>query len=126
MARVTTAWSDAHIEVMSSVILRVGLVIATGLVLAGGLHYLSTQGTTAPQYHVFHGEPPSYCQVRLIFREALRLQDRAVIQVGLFLLVLTPVVNVALTLVAFIRQRDRTFVAISLIVLGILLFNLIH
>ena len=126
MAQESTGWSDAHIEVMSSVVLRVGLALATALVLAGGIHYLIAQGATAPQYHVFHGEPPNYCQAWLILREALRLQDRALIQAGLFLLVLTPVVNVALTLVAFMRQRDRTFVVISLLVLGILLFNFIH
>jgi uncharacterized membrane protein len=47
-----------------------------------------------------------------------------VILLGLLLLVATPIARVALSLVAFMRQRDRRYVLITAIVLAILLFSL--
>ena len=46
------------------------------------------------------------------------------IQLGLLLLIATPVARVAFSLVAFIRQRDRTYIVITTIVLGLLLYSL--
>jgi len=39
-------------------------------------------------------------------------------------LIATPVARVAFSVVAFLMQRDRTYVAITLIVLAVLLFSL--
>jgi uncharacterized membrane protein len=47
-----------------------------------------------------------------------------VIQLGLVLLMATPVARVAFSVVAFVMQRDRTYVTITLIVLAVLLFGL--
>jgi uncharacterized membrane protein len=55
---------------------------------------------------------------------ALRFSSRGVIQLGLLLLVATPVARVIFSVFAFARQRDFTYVVITLIVLGVLLFSL--
>ena len=44
---------------------------------------------------------------------------------GLLLLIATPVARVAFTLVAFILQRDRTYIAITALVLALLLYALV-
>ena len=49
---------------------------------------------------------------------------RRMIQLGLVLLIATPVARVAFSVVAFLLQRDRTYVVITLIVLAVLLFSL--
>jgi uncharacterized membrane protein len=46
------------------------------------------------------------------------------IELGLFVLILTPIARVALTLVLFERQHDWTFVALSGVVLAILVLGL--
>jgi uncharacterized membrane protein len=51
-------------------------------------------------------------------------EGRGLIQLGL-LLILVPVVRVAIAAFAFHRQRDRLYVAISLLVLGLLLYSLL-
>jgi uncharacterized membrane protein len=51
-------------------------------------------------------------------------QAAAYIELGLLVLILTPIARVALTLVLFERQRDWTFVALSGIVLAILVLGL--
>jgi uncharacterized membrane protein len=49
----------------------------------------------------------------------------AVVQLGLVLLIATPVARVALTLGAFVLQRDWLYVALTALVLGLLLYGLV-
>jgi uncharacterized membrane protein len=44
---------------------------------------------------------------------------------GLLLLIATPIARVAFSLVAFMLERDRTYVVITAIVLTILLYSLV-
>lgn len=52
------------------------------------------------------------------------LDGQAVIVTGLILLIATPVLRVAVSIVAFARERDRPFVVITSVVLVLLLFSL--
>ncbi len=62
--------------------------------------------------------------VRPLFREAAQFDSRAIIQLGILLLIETPVVRVALSVAAFWLQHDRIYVLFTLVVLGILLYSL--
>ena len=46
------------------------------------------------------------------------------IQLGLLVLIATPIARVAFSLVAFALQRDRIYVIVTLIVLAVLLYSL--
>jgi uncharacterized membrane protein len=52
------------------------------------------------------------------------LSGRGVIQLGLLLLVATPVARVACSVVGFLRERDYVYVALTLIVLVVLIYSL--
>ena len=56
----------------------------------------------------------------------MHLQSDAMIQLGLLLLIATPVFRVALAAVGFYLEGDRLYVGVSVIVLTILLLSLIH
>jgi uncharacterized membrane protein len=45
-------------------------------------------------------------------------------QLGLLLLIATPVARVAFSLAAFAVQRDRLYVVVTLVVLGVLTFSM--
>jgi uncharacterized membrane protein len=77
-----------------------------------------------PDYKQFHGEPASLRSISQIVEGAFSLNGRAVIQFGIVLLLATPVARVALTVVAFAFQRDRLYVVVTLIVLGVLLASI--
>jgi uncharacterized membrane protein len=47
-----------------------------------------------------------------------------VIQLGLILLIATPVARVALSLLAFAVQKDKMYVVVTAIVLGLLVYSL--
>jgi uncharacterized membrane protein len=49
---------------------------------------------------------------------------RSWIQLGLLLLIATPVARVLSSIFAFTAQRDRTYVAVTLIVAAVLLYSL--
>ena len=48
----------------------------------------------------------------------------AIAQLGLLVLVATPVIRVGVSLIAFVVERDRLYVAITATVLGLLLLSL--
>jgi hypothetical protein len=58
-------------------------------------------------------------------RDALAGLGPALIQLGLVLLLATPLLRVVSSLAGFALQRDRVYVAVTLIVLGILLYGLL-
>jgi uncharacterized membrane protein len=93
-------------------------------VLAGGAVYLARHRTPATDYRVFQGEPEELRTVPGIIHEALALRGRGLIQFGLLILIATPIARVAFSVVAFLYQRDWTYVVVTLIVLGLLVYSL--
>jgi uncharacterized membrane protein len=69
-------------------------------------------------------EPRALRSFTAIVSGAARLDGRSLIMLGLLLLIATPVARVCFSLVVFIAQRDRVYVAITLVVLSVLLFAL--
>jgi uncharacterized membrane protein len=59
-----------------------------------------------------------------IIRGTFAGQPAAIVQLGLVLLIATPVARVAMSLVAFVLQRDRVYVLVTAIVLALLIFSL--
>lgn len=119
-----SAWTDEQVEMFVGNLLRVGVIVAATVAVIGGIFYLHTYGSTIAQYHVFRGEPEELRGVGSVVRDALHLRPRSVVQLGLLILIATPVARVALSLIAFARQHDRTYVAITAVVLLLLLYGL--
>jgi len=81
------------------------VLVAASVVLVGGLRYLASTGDGAALPDIT-GEPADLSHVGGIVRAALDLRGRGLIQLGVLLLIATPVARVAVSLVAFLRQRD--------------------
>jgi uncharacterized membrane protein len=120
----TAQWGDRDVEEVIGTLLRVGLVAAAGIVVAGGLCYLVRHGLARPDYRVFRGEPSDLRSLSGILHFTLALRCRGIIQLGLLVLIATPVARVAFAVFAFAKERDRAYVVISLIVLVILAYGL--
>lgn len=117
-------WTDRRVDAIIGTLLRVGVIISAAVVLSGGGLYLVQHGSTVPDYRVFHGEPAYLRGVSGIVKEARSLDGRGFIQLGLLLLLATPIARVAFSVVAFVFQRDRTYVVVTSIVLAVLLYSL--
>ncbi|MBV6520381.1 MAG: hypothetical protein MNPFHGCM_00487 [Gemmatimonadaceae bacterium] len=113
-------WTDEEFDVRLGRLLQVGVIASALLVAAGGIVYLASTGLASPDFAAFHGEPDRLRYVRGIVHAALTGSGRGVIQLGLLVLIATPVVRVAFALFAFARQRDWIYVAITSTVLALL------
>jgi uncharacterized membrane protein len=117
-------WSDRRMERFIGGLLRVGVLLSASLVLVGAGVHLARHGGDRPDLHVFLGEPLALRGVAGIARGAVALDGPGLIQLGLLVLVATPVARVAFSVFAFAAQRDRTYVLVTLTVLAILCFGL--
>ncbi|MGA2421452.1 MAG: DUF1634 domain-containing protein, partial [Candidatus Acidiferrum sp.] len=78
----------------------------------------------ATNYHVFQGEPAKLRTIKGIFAEVLAFHGRGLIQLGLLLLIATPVARVAFSVGAFLYERDWKYVTVSVLVLALLFYSL--
>src|SRR3990170_8324562 len=116
--------TDQQVETMIGNLLRISVIIAALVVLLGGVIYLIHFMWTHPDYRVFTGEPRDLRTVSGILRDSLTIHSRGIIQLGLLVLIATPVARVILALFAFALQRDRIYVVVCLIVLTVLIYSL--
>jgi uncharacterized membrane protein len=117
--------TDFAIEGMVSVLLRAGVTIAGAVVLAGGLLFLFRHGGERVNFGKFAGEPAIDRHLGLIIEGAFAGRARSIIQLGILLLIATPIARVVLSIIGFAVERDRAYVIITAIVLGVLLYSLI-
>ena len=123
---------DTHmrrLELLISRLLFAGVVISVGLIVLGSVvtfvqhpDYLdrsavldSLVGPGATFRHEFSALKAGIRQLR----------GEAIVTVGLLVLMITPVMRVAVSMIAFIQQRDRTYALITLSVLCLLLLSLV-
>ena len=118
-------WTDQKIEQIVGNLLRAGVILSAVVVLCGGVLYLMKYGRAPADYRIFRGEPTDLKSVSSIVRDAFALHSRAIIQFGLLLLIATPVARVAFSIFGFAEEKDRMYVAFTVIVLLILLYSLI-
>lgn len=110
--------TDTRLELIVGNLLRAGVILAATVVLAGGAWYLASHGGAVANYHNFRGthEPMPWTQGLT--------PPLVTIQIGLLLLIATPVARVVFCIVAFALEHDRMYVVFTLVVLAILAYSL--
>jgi uncharacterized membrane protein len=118
--------NDQRLETIIGQLLRTGVLLAAATVLAGGVLYLVQHHADRVNYRVFSARGADTRSVSGIVQSAAHGHSQGIIQVGLLLLILTPIARVAVAIVGFLLERDRFYAVVSLIVLAILVFSLLH
>jgi uncharacterized membrane protein len=124
-------WRDRRLELILGNLLRAGVLLSAAVVLCGASIYLSRHAHEPADYRVFRGEPTEFRTISGVIQSVLHGQDhgqgrgRGLIQLGLLLLIATPIARVALSIVGFSIERDHLYVAFTLIVLAVLLYSLL-
>jgi uncharacterized membrane protein len=118
-----------RVELAISSLLRIGVLTSLLVVLVGTLvtfvhhpHYLSSRHDLVPLTKPGAEFPHT---VPSVIRGLEHSQGRAIVMAGLLLLIATPVLRVAISVLAFVYQRDRTFVVITTVVLALLLTSFV-
>jgi uncharacterized membrane protein len=117
--------TDHELDLSVAAMLRFGVTLAAIVVFAGGVLSLRHPSTPVPDYSHFQ-LAGSLRTVAGILHGVAQGSSASIIQLGLLLLIATPVARVAFCVVGFARQRDRLYVLVSASVLLILLYTLIR
>jgi len=118
-------WTDLRIEIIIGSLLRTGVILAASVVFLGGVLYLVRHGHETISYTTFQGEPEALKSIPAVLGGVASFSARAIIQLGLLLLIATPIARVAFAAIAFALERDYLYVVITLIVLAVLLYSLV-
>ncbi len=120
------AVADRKLEAAIGMMLRVGVSVAAAVILIGGIVYLRHGAGPAPDYRHFHAAPAEALSIRGTFAGVRHGSSLSIIQLGVLLLIATPIVRVIFALVGFAREGDRLYAWISAAVLAILTFSLLR
>ncbi len=120
----TIPMDDSGLDRYIGMVLRTGMLLAAAVVLLGGILFLSQHGNAVPDFREFRGEPSDLISVSAIIKGSAHGHPLAIIQLGLLLLIATPIARVIFSVAAFMWERDFMYVAFSTVVLIILLYSL--
>ena len=116
-------WRDRQLEVVLGNLLRAGVLFSAAIVLAGACVYLSRHAHEPANYRVFQGEPSEFRTIRGVIHAVRNGRGRGLIQLGLLLLIATPIARVSFSIVGFSIERDYLYVSFTVIVLLVLLYS---
>lgn len=116
---------DRRVDTILSSILTIGVVISLFLVILGSSLFLISNGKESVDFNLFIGEPSALKEVSQIIQGAWEWDNLSLIQLGILVLIIIPVIRVATCIVIFIIQQDYLYVFISTIVLSVLIFSLL-
>lgn len=118
-----------QVELLISTLLRVGVVLSLSIVLIGTIatfvhhrEYFSSPGAKDQILNPQGAYPHSVRQVLVGVRD---MQGRAIVMLGLLLLIATPVMRVAVSIFGFVYEHDRKYVVITSVVLILLLLSFV-
>ncbi|HTK18898.1 MAG TPA: DUF1634 domain-containing protein [Mucilaginibacter sp.] len=121
----TGSIKDNDLQVIIGWILRVGVIVSMSLVFVGGIVFLYRHGHSIPAYKPFKGVPPFIQGIPGILNGVISFKGQAIIQLGIVLLIATPIIRVAFSAIGFLLEKDYLYTFITLIVLLIIIASMI-
>lgn len=114
-------------ELLISGILRCGVIVSLATILVGlvvmFVHHPSYLDSPAELQHLTQPGAAFPHTVSAVIAGLLDGRGRAIVVLGLLLLIATPILRVAVSIVVFILQRDRVFMLVTSFVLVVLLIS---
>ena len=116
---------DKDMQAIIGWILRGGVLVSVILVFIGGIFFLYRHGHSVPDYKTFRGIPVFIRNFSGILNGVVTFKGQAIIQLGIILLIATPVIRVAFSAIGFLLEKDYLYTFITLIVLLIIVASMI-
>lgn len=116
---------DTTMDLVLSIVLRLGLTLAIAAIVYGGFLYFANNGTIGIDERVYKGIPESFNGLEQLISSSWNGDGSSWIRLGLILLVATPLVRVAFCAVIFLIEKDLFYVGASSLILALLLYSLI-
>lgn len=116
-------WQERDVEMFIGQQLRWGVITSSIIAFIGGIIYLASHGNHIPEYTQFTGAPEYVRHLPGIFKGIFQFDGMAIIQLGVVVLLATPITRIAFSVLAFAMEKDVLYVVITLIVLGVIAFS---
>lgn len=127
MARRTEIKSEEDLELLLARLLAVGVWLSAAVTAAGLIWFLVSGDATRGGQALDLGRPHPAAFPHLPLDLVAGVgagNPLALVGLGLFLLILTPVARVFISIVLFARERDRLYTAVCTFVLAMLLLGM--
>lgn len=122
---VKTNPGDHDIEQFIGLQLRFGVLLSSFIVLSGGVLYLIQSGNLLlPHYQQFEGTKAGLTSLSDIWQNVMQIKAKGIIQLGVVLLILTPILRIFFSLIGFILEKDRMYILITLVVLSVMMVSI--
>ena len=117
--------ADQDIEKLIGYLLRYGVITASLIVFIGGIIYLRQyQHSSIPAYHTFVGEQAGFTTISQIMSGVCSFNAKGIIQLGVLVLIATPILRIFFSLIGFILEKDRLYILITFVVLSVMMFSI--
>ncbi len=123
--KLTKSASEKQLESLLSHLLMYGVLIASSVVLFGGILYLIHHGSEPAEYQVFIGTPSEFQSPTGVINAIFAGSRRGIIQLGLLILIFIPILRVIISFFTFLLQRNFIYVIITSLVLASLTYSLL-
>jgi uncharacterized membrane protein len=118
-------FKDTDMQLVIGWILRGGVTVSMVIVVIGGVLFIYRHGHSVPDFSTFKGTPGFISTPKGVFQNAFQLKGQAIIQLGIALLIATPILRVVFAAVGFILEKDYLYTLISVIVLLVIIISMI-
>lgn len=115
---------EEKLENLIANLLRLGVVLSACVVMSGAVMYLGFHPWRRVNYRTFQGEPDELKTAHGVVQYAFSGNANGIMQLGLLLLIATPIARVISSAVAFALEGDKMYLLFTLLVLAVLLYSL--
>lgn len=113
-------------ELIVSTVLQVGVILSALTILAGTVLLFSNMGNAQSSYRRYVTPNYSFPHTISTLKSALLTgSGTGFIEIGVFLLILTPILRVATSILIFKRQKDTPMTLVTLFVLLVLISSFV-
>ncbi len=116
---------DRDIEKILANLLGGGVIIAASVVIVGAFLFLVRHGSEVPNYGVFKPDSFNYANFTGLFEGIISFRPASIMQLGILLLIATPVLRVLFSVFAFIYEKDYTYFVFTIFVFCVLILSFV-
>jgi uncharacterized membrane protein len=118
-------FKDTDMQAVIGWVLRIGVIVSISIVFFGGVIFLYRHGHEVADHHKFVGIPDFIQSFGGIMHGIITFRGQAIIQLGIILLIATPILRVIFSTIGFVLEKDKLYIFISLLVLFIIFISMI-
>lgn len=118
-------FKDRDMQLVLGRVLLAGTIVSISIVFFGGVIYLYNHGHYIADYRKFVGIPAFLQHGDSLFSGVFEFRGQAIIQLGIMLLIATPILRVVTSAIGFVLEKDYMYLGISLLVLLIIFMSTI-